>query len=155
MKKRNKKVLAWVVVGILIVVGAILVFAKKNTAPIDTSDMSQVVEPESIEDTTTGSQNVPTAPKLSYGDAVVKYADRRIQLDKACQAHPNNVTYKNGTSIMIDNRSPQSVKVRLGGTFTVSPYSFKIVKLGGTTFPTTYLLDCGISQNVATILVQK
>ncbi|HRH31479.1 MAG TPA: hypothetical protein PK950_02330 [Candidatus Paceibacterota bacterium] len=151
MENRNKNVIVWVVVIILLIVGAILVFGKKDDVVVQEP---VVVEPDSIEDTTEGSAT-QSGSTIKYADALAQYADRRIQLDKTCQAVPNNVTYKAGTSIMIDNRSPQSARVRLGSAFTIKPYAFKIVKLSSASLPATYYIDCGTSQNVATVLVQK
>jgi hypothetical protein len=93
---------------------------------------------------------------IAYADALIKYADRRIQLDKTCQAHPNTVTYKDNTGIMIDNRSPQTRTVKVGITFTIKPWGFKIVVLPNVYLTSkTLLVDCGQYQNVATILVQE
>lgn len=113
MEHKNKNMMVAVIVVVMLIVGAYFVFGKKNeAAPVVTDDTS-VVAPESTEDTTEGSSNVTATATLKYADALKLYGDKRIQLDKVCQAHPNNVTYKNGTSIMIDNRSPQSAKVHL------------------------------------------
>jgi len=87
---------------------------------------------------------------------LVKYADRRIQLDTVCQAHPNTVTYKDNTGIMIDNRSPQTRTVKVGTNFTIKPWGFKIVVLPDVYLVSkTLLVDCDGSQNVATVLVQE
>ena len=96
------------------------------------------------------------AVTISYANALVKYADRRIQLDKDCHAYPGNVTYKDNTGIMIDNRSPQTRTVKVGITFTIKPWGFKIVVLPDIYLKSkTLLVDCDQSQNVATILVQE
>ncbi len=155
MENKSSKAWVWIIVVIVIVVGAILLFKNKGTTTTDTTPPVVTEEPASTEDTSGGSPNIVSGSNMAYGDAVKAYGDNRIQLDKTCQAHPNNVTFKTGTSIMIDNRSPQTTKVRLGDTFTIKPYGFKIVKLAGTTLPVTYYIDCGTSQNVATVLVQK
>ena len=96
------------------------------------------------------------AVSISYANALIKYADRRIQLDTACQARPIAITYKDNTGIMIDNRSPQTRTVKVGITFTIKPYGFKIVVLPDIYLKSkTILVDCDKSQNVATILVQE
>lgn len=111
---------------------------------------------EGSEDTTTGSVNTgASVPSLSYANALIQYKDRRIQLDLSCQASPNNVTYKDGTSIMLDNRSPSTRTVKLGSTYSIKPWGFKIVKLDSATVPATWYMDCDGSQNVATVLIQK
>lgn len=110
---------------------------------------------DSTEDTTTGSVNSNGAATLSYQQALSKYANARIQLNNSCQATPNNVTYKNGTSIMLDNRSATTRTVKLGSTYSIKGYGFKIVKLESGTVPATWLMDCDGQQNVATVLIQK
>ena len=97
---------------------------------------------------------IPVGP-LSYQDAVVIYKDTRIQFDANCKATPNNVTFKNGTDIMIDNRAPVARTIKIDTNYTVGAYGFKIIKLSSATLPVTWLLDCDKSQNVATILLQK
>ena len=150
MQNSTKNTLVWVVVIVVLVVGGyFLMRSNKDTQEV------VVAEPESVEDTSEGSATSPTNSPLKYADALALYADRRIQLYTVCQAHPSNVTYKVGTTIMVDNRSPQTAKVRLAGTFSIKPYGFKIVKLSSTTLPSTLYVDCGTSQNVATILIQK
>lgn len=151
---QNNKTVLWVVIVLVILVGAFFLVKKTKTAPSMETDTTVDMN-NSTEDTTEGSVNTSAAKTLSYNEALAAYPTNRIQLDKVCQAHPNNVTYKNGTSIMIDNRSPQPAKVKLGSTFTIRPYSFKIIKLSSATLPSTLLLDCGTSQNVATVLIQK
>ncbi|MEK7128207.1 MAG: hypothetical protein AAB933_01410 [Patescibacteria group bacterium] len=98
--------------------------------------------------------NVPITA-ITYEQALKIYKDARIQLNQDCQASPNNVTYKNNTYIMLDNRSDKTRAVKLGSSFTIPAYGFKIVKLGSASLPATWYIDCGSSQNVATILIQK
>ncbi len=155
--EKNKNL--WVSVGIVaLVIVLIAWWAMKNpsSSSEDALNNNTEEEVESTEDTTDGSVNVSApAATLSYQQALAKYKDARIQLDKTCQAIPNNVTYKNGTSIMLDNRAPVARTVKLGSTFSIKGYGFKIVKLQSATVPTTWQMDCGTSQNVATVLIQK
>lgn len=154
---------AWAIVLVLIVAGVLFaVFHKKdevNTVEDGTTivnDGTSADEPkESAQDTTGASTGVPAA-SISYANALIKYADRRIQLDKMCQAHPNTVTYKDNTGIMIDNRSPQTRTVKVDQVYTIKPYGFRIVVLPDIYLKSkTVLVDCDKSQNVATILVQE
>jgi hypothetical protein len=101
-------------------------------------------------------QTVVTNNKLAYGEAWKIYGDRRIQFSETCYATPAHSTYKNGTEIMLDNRSPESKTFRLGNiAHVIAGYDYKIVKLSYDTFPTEVLIDCGAQQNVATIIVQQ
>ncbi len=109
--------------------------------------------PETIVDKGTA---VPvTTSRNTYEEALLTYQNTRIQLNNNCQATPNNVTYKNNTNVMIDNRAGVARTVKIGTTLSIPAYGFKIVKLTSTTFPTTFLVDCDKSQNIATILLQK
>jgi hypothetical protein len=157
----NKKTI-WIVIGVIVIVAIALLIWKTKTSTTMT-DQTPMTE-ENVE----GTQDIDsgTAPttagatvapiSISYQNALKQYATRRIQLDSKCQAVPNAVTYKDNTGIMIDNRSAQTRTVKVGTTFTIKPYGFKIVVL-----PDIYLksqkvlVDCDKMQNVATVLVQE
>ncbi len=165
-KTTNRTAWAIIVVAIL-AVGAYLIFNKSAVNPVATdsiSDNTNTVadtitnptnEPESVQDTS--GQTGGVAPvTLSYANALIKYADRRIQLNATCQAYPYNVTYKDNTGIMIYNRSPNTRTVKVGTTFTIKPWGFRIVVLPDIYLKSkTILVDCDKMQNVATILVQE
>ncbi len=160
----NKNQTLWIILGIL-VVAIIVVFAVKGMrkdVPADGNSNQNQTEttagPESTQDTsgyaaTTGG----TAVTIAYQDALVKYADRRIQFNDMCQATPNKVTYKDNSGIMLDNRSATTRSIKIGAnTYSVKGYGFRIVTLPDTYRDASqYLVDCGTSQNVATILVQE
>ncbi len=149
----NKKVIVELAV-VLILVGFGLWTLNKN--PSSPSDSNVNANQTVTEDTSSGSVNAtnPTA-SISYQNALVQYKDARIQLDKNCQATPNNMTFKNGTNIMIDNRSEKIRTIKVGSVFSIKPYGFKIVRLSSSTLPATWYVDCDKSQNVATLIIQK
>lgn len=163
MEKERSTMWISAVVLVVVVAGVLfMVFNKKETTDV-VEDTTVVVnngtttdEPkESVQDTTGAKTGAP-AVSISYANALVKYADRRIQLDKMCQAHPNTVTYKDNTGIMIDNRSPETRTVKIDQTYTIKPYGFRIVVLPDVYLKSkTVLVDCNGSQNVATILIQE
>jgi Tfp pilus assembly protein PilX len=163
---KNKNMWIWVVVA-LIVIGIIVFFAmnkKDDDARLSTNDQTAMdaadrSDPDGEEDVSEGSisaSNGSASPQvtLSYQQALVKYKDARIQLDKTCQASPDKMTFKDGTTIMIDNRAPVARTVKVGSTFSIKAYGFKLVKLTSGTVPTTWYVDCDGSQNVSTILIQ-
>ena len=142
----------WVIVAIVVVVAAILIFALNNK---QTTSQVSTTEPASAQDIGSTDIGAGAAP-IAYTDALVKYADRRIQLNSTCQANPIKVTYKDNTGIMIDNRSAKTHTVKVGTTFTIKPWGFKIVVLPDVYLASkTLLVDCDGYQNVATILVQE
>ena len=144
-------------IGAVVVILLILFFSTRGSNEVVGKDESGKPLDIPVEDVSAGSVNsaVKKVPSISYADALIKYKDARIQIDDSCQAFPNTVTYKTGTSIMIDNRSSASHTLRIGSLYAVKPYNFKIIKLTSSTLPMTYLVDCDGAQNVATILLQK
>ena len=154
MDKQKKNL--WIVVGVVVVIIIIFLFGKKDGA-LDSSVIKDESDDVVVTDSndSTGVVKTPVAPSVSYAQALEKYKNYRIQLNTTCQASPNNVTYRNGTSIMIDNRSASSRVVKVGSIFNIKPWDFKVVKLSSSTLPITWLVDCDKSQNVATILIQK
>lgn len=163
MEKERSTMWISAVVLVVVIAGVLfMVFNKKETADVveDTTvvvndDTTKDEPKESVQDTT-GVKAGASAVSISYANALVKYADRRIQLDKTCQAIPNVVTYKDNTGIMIDNRSAQTRTVKIDQTYTIKPYGFRIVVLPDVYLKNkTILVDCDKSQNVATILVQE
>lgn len=147
----------WIGLGVVLVLVAGFVYWSMNSTPAlapDTSDNGVVPTP--VEDTTTGSVNVGSpAASISYENALIKYKNARLQLDKTCQASPDKMTFKNGAVIMVDNRAPVSRTVKVGSVFSIQAYGFKLVKLSSATLPTTWYVDCGTSQNVSSILIEK
>lgn len=93
---------------------------------------------------------------MPYSQLVAEYADRRIQFDERCQSIPGSPTYKNGTSVMFDNRSGDARYIKIGdATYLFSGYDYKILTLSSSTLPKTLSMDCGSAINVGTILLQK
>lgn len=156
-------VAAIVVIGVI----AVFVFGKPAVAPevgtltgdqAATSSNPTITPAKTAATKSTTSTTGSDAVSVSYEKALEVYTGKtRIQLmgDTVCQVSPTMATYKNGTSIMLDNRTAEARTVTLGTAYTVPAYGFKIVKLSSTTLPVTLLMDCGKQQNVATILLQK
>lgn len=168
---RMKKNGMWMILGVvvLLVVIALVVMSKKDVSVVDedinVSNTEVVVDAEDItnikeeeKDVTEESVNTPTkAPALTYQQALEKYKDRRLQFNDRCQASaPNVVTYKDNTGIMLDNRSAETRTIKVGATYTIKPYGFKIITLPDIyRQPQKLLVDCDGQQNVATVLVQE
>jgi flagellar basal body-associated protein FliL len=152
--KKNSNVWVGIVVIIVLFISGTIFFI--NTNKQNTLEPNEIVTTEpNLTEEVGGDAEVATTP-ISYASALVAYKDRRIQLDTNCQAHPNNVTYKDNTGIMIDNRSPEERTVKAGITFTIKPWGFKIIVLPNVYLSNkTILVDCDQSQNVATILIQE
>ncbi len=161
----NKNKNLWIGLGVVaIVIIAILAwsFNKHDDAtegdngntPVVTDTNTPEVTP--AEDTSAGSVNAGSgAATLSYANALIKYKNARLQIDPVCQASPDKMTFKNGASLMVDNRSSKDRVVKVGSVYNIKAWGFKIVKLSSSTLPTTWLVDCDSSQNVATVTIQK
>ena len=150
---KDKKIFVELAIVVILVVVGFWIMGKSSTAPVVDKSGAEVTP---VEDVSEGSVNVGVpAASISYTQALTKYKDARIQLDMDCRANPNNATYKNNSSIMIDNRSDKVRTIKVGTTFSIKAYGFKIVNLSSATLPTTWYVDCDGSQNVATILIQK
>jgi hypothetical protein len=156
MENKNKNMWVWGGVVVLAIIIIWAVMARNSSAPTTSTgtDATQGTTDESKIDSTED-VGTSTAAPLSYKQALVTYANARLQLDKTCQASPSNMTFKNGSKIMIDNRSAVARTVKVGSTFSIKAWGFKIVDLSSSTLPATWLVDCGVSQNVATITIQK
>jgi len=160
---KNKKVLIAIVVVILV----IWYFSSgSNNAGVNsitsTSTPAVATTTTTMTTTTVKKAVVPVANQpvtLSYENALKAYpGSLRIQLSGTsfCQANPTTVMYKNGTSIMVDNRAAMSRTIKIGVTpYTIEGYGFKIIKLSSSVLPTTLIMDCGTQQNIAKITLQK
>ena len=156
MKNKLNKIL-YLSIGILIVV-IIFVFLSINKNVIPVQDVGQNIDQTivSTEDTSAGSINTDkSTSSMSYAQALAKYKDTLIQFDETCQVIPSNVTYKNNTFIMIDNRVPIDRTVKIDSVYNIKSYSFKIIKLSSNTLPMKWLIDCDQSQNVATVSIEE
>ena len=150
MNKGENPIIILIIVAILAVYGLWLM----RNNPVSTVNYNQPIP--FVGYTNNNPINIINyVPTSSYGQALLKYGSTRIQFNTTCQATPNNVTYKNSTNIMIDNRSAVAHTVKVNSVYTIPAYGFKIIKLSSAILPVQFLVDCDNSQNVATILLQK
>lgn len=114
-----------------------------------------------ISTSTTPKSSVKVTPKATvstgtYGQLVDQYVGKRIQFDQYCQANPGSATFKNDTTIMLDNRSGDARIVTVGGVqYSLGGYGYKLVTVSSTVLPKTLNLNCGAAVNVGQILLQK
>ncbi|MEK7506554.1 MAG: hypothetical protein AAB566_00670 [Patescibacteria group bacterium] len=94
-------------------------------------------------------------PSQPYSQLVKEYEGRRIQFDDRCQAIPKDPTYKNGTAIMLDNRSAQVRVVTVGGVqYSLAGYGYRLLSLSSPSLPKELSISCGLVLNVGRILLQ-
>lgn len=156
----NQKIL-WGVIALVVVVAVVM---------MNDNDGQYTLSPEGDEVGTSSSPAVsaaavakkkasPTpasvAVSLSYNDALKKYGDNRIQFNEKCQAYPTTATYKNGASVMLDNRSNKTLAVSLDGKpYSLGAYTYQAVTLSSKTLPHEVRVNCGSSVNVMELLLQ-
>lgn len=92
---------------------------------------------------------------LTYEQALIQYANRRIQIQQGCQLSPANTVFKNGTYVMFDNRTSESQMIALDGVhYSISRYGFRIIRLFDARLPHTIQIDCGTGKNNGKIVLQ-
>lgn len=149
----KKQWLLLIVVVLVVVLGYWLM--GKNGKWAGDLGYSPTPTPAAPAKTPSGGKASPTAPVKSYTELVKEYEGKRIQFNQYCQAIPNSVTYKNGTSIMLDNRSGDARDIKVGNSvYSLAGYGYRIVTLSGTLLPKEVLLSCGSAVNVGKILLQ-
>ncbi len=146
----------WMLLGIYVVTAIIsLVVLSSSTNNQKESDSFK----ETIKEELTGTAPVKkgtTQQVKTYDQLVKDFSGRRIQFDITCQAIPNNVTYKNGTQVMFDNRSGDARWISVGGAeYYLSGYGYKVLTLSSKTLPKNLYLNCGSAVNVGQILLQR
>lgn len=92
---------------------------------------------------------------LTYSQLVAQYGNNRIQFNSSCQAVPSSLVLKNGTGILLDNRSNMTQVISLNGaTYTLVPYGYRVVTLTSSLLPTSLSISCNSSVNTGTIQLQ-
>ena len=87
-----------------------------------------------------------------YNQLVQQYRNARIQFKANCQAAPTNVSFKNGASVLLDNRANEARTIVVGAnTYQLPAYGYQLVTLSSSTVPGTLSVSCGSSVNVSTI----
>src|SRR6185436_9472518 len=94
--ENSKKMWIGIGLAVLVVLLGVWFFMQSptNNQPTVNEPTTNNEPSESAQDISSVDAGTAAAAPISYASALVKYADRRIQLDKMCQARPNNVTYK-------------------------------------------------------------
>lgn len=100
----------------------------------------------------------PVLPlRLSYGDAVAKYGNLRIQFAPKCAyASPNQIATKNPVTVMLDNRSDSTQLIGINGAIhVVNSYDYTIITVDQVDLPKIVSIACNGQYNVAQLFLQK
>ena len=151
-----KKNWVWLVLILAVVILAIFWLMKNSDSagqnftltPEGTSSPNPIaVKPKTIKPVVPGAAN--------YTQLVEEYEGRRVQFDEKCQMTPPNPTFKNGTKIMLDNRSASARAITVGSQkYNVMGYGYQLLTLSGKDLPQTIGVNCGALVNVGQILLQ-
>ena len=96
-----------------------------------------------------------STPVMSYSQLVQQYGNDRIQFDQNCQAQPKSIVLKNGTKVMLDNRSSQTRSVTVNGTkYQLGAYGYQLITLSSPSIPQTLSLGCDNLVNVGTVQLE-
>jgi len=151
----------WWVVLVVIVIGAWWAYSNKVPSLSSLPGLGGLNQssPTPVAGTTAKSvakkSTATPAPSGNYTALVKEYEGRRIQFDERCQVTPQSPTYKNGTSVMLDNRSASARAIMVGGTkYDLIAYGYRIVTLSSPSLPKEMAVSCGSSGNVGKILLQ-
>ena len=97
----------------------------------------------------------PILGAANYSQLVQEYEGRRIQFDDRCQMTPVSPTFKNGTKIMLDNRSEIGKAITINGQkYQIIGYGYQLLILSSKSLPQTMDVGCGSSVNVGKIFLQ-
>lgn len=154
----TKRKSIWVVVLILTAVVAVLMLMNGRDEYVLQTTTSPTPTPTVISKPVVKKPSVSgTAEQtLAYSEVVKQYVGRQIQFDINCQAIPAQTTFKNGTSVMFDNRSGDARTIKIGDVSYVFPgYGYKVLTLSSSVLPKTLNLNCGSAVNVGSVLIQK
>ena len=95
----------------------------------------------------------PPADTRTYAELLAMYAQKTVQFGASCQVRPNNQSFKEGTSVLLDNRNNMPLSIKLGSTsYSLGAYGYKVITLSTVG---KFMVSCNDTPNVATITVQK
>ena len=101
-----------------------------------------------------GSTPVALNPQ-AYSDLVNQYEGRRVEFDERCQMRPNDPTFKNGTVVMFDNRSPQAKTIKIGNqSYSLQAYGYRFLTMNSQNLPLSLNVGCDNVPEVGKILLQ-
>ena len=158
----NNKVLWAVVIVAAAVVGWWFMKGGGNLYGPVTGTASPTVSPGTVPRTGTGAGGgvIPGGTPVAlnpqnYSELVNQYVGRRVEFDERCQMRPADVTFKNGTVVMFDNRSPQAKTIKVGNqSYNLPAYGYRLLTMNSQSVPLSLNVGCDNVPNVGKILLQ-
>lgn len=141
---------------VIVIIAALLVrYGGKKPAPVEPEVAPVLEQNVAKESKSYKAKPVVTAPvdTRDYTELIAVYKDRLVQFGDSCQVRMSKQVYKVGSEILLDNRNGVPLSIKLGSnSYDLGAYGHKVVVLGT---EGEFMIDCGASQNVATLTVQK
>lgn len=128
----SKKTIVWIIIIVVVVLGAWLLSKKLTGKSLGefiglspTPSSSPTPTPKALRKAT------PTpvvTPSITYEQALIQYADRKIQFNEKCQGIPGQMSLKAGQKLLIDNRSNDQKTLTFDNqTYTLPAYNWRII----------------------------
>ena len=160
MKNMNNKTL-WIAVAVVVVVlVAVWTSRLNNGGNLNLIDNNGTASPSPTSSpasnaTKPKATSSPILGAANYSQLVQEYEGRRIQFDDRCQMTPVSPTFKNGTKIMLDNRSEIGKAITINGQkYQIIGYGYQLLILSSKSLPQTMNIGCGSAESVGNILLQ-
>lgn len=157
--KKNRNL--WILVAVAVVVLVIVWLAQSNSDDVGNVNLFGNKSTVSPSPSVSSVRNIvkPKATSIpsvsNYSQLVKEYGSRRLQFDERCQMTPVSPTFKNGTKIMLDNRSGTAKTISVDAkNYQIIAYGYQVITLSGSSLPRTMAVNCGSSVNVGRILLQ-
>jgi hypothetical protein len=157
MDKKNFAIVGFIAVAV-VAASALIYFSLRSGSMVNVNEaVTAVPGANTAADLQRRSRSGTT--DLTFQEAYDQYYDHRFQIAD-CVATPPRITLKNGTKLMLDNRSAEPLVVTLGGkTYRLYEYDFSIITVTSGVLPTTLQMDCQmgdqVGKNIAQVLVEK
>ena len=159
MSQKSAWLWGMVIVAIAVAgIGFLLVNSSRQIAPSAQNDSAPPAsnlspEPNPQRLSRSGTTN------LTFQQAYEEYYDHRIRINNCMAALPQ-ITLKNGSKIMLDNRSADPLEITLGGkSYRLYDYDFAVITVSSSALPITIKMDCQmgdeVGKNIAQILVER
>jgi len=154
-----KKNWIWLVILAVVVIGFVRYLNSKQTNQSLNLLFEESNTPIPATNTPTPKTAIKTPTSVpgaaNYTQLITEYEGKRLQFDDQCKMTPVSPSFKNGTKIMLDNRSKSPRTITLNDQkYSLMGYGYQLVILSSKTLPQTINIDCDSQVNTGQILLQ-